>query len=194
MELRGQTPQLSLSSALLRDERFHNLGRNTWVLASSEVAAEDEDDAVLVDDPPEPPTRTPAIYAEEGVRFSRIHLPRELWERARQAGVIAINWPPDSQNQSVKRFRQIRVGDRVVVYLQSGEARQVARAYLGAAGDQHPDAAAVHALARDIARCKVWVVAEFMAIVVERDLVLAPAYTEPWQTVPSWAVQMTEVP
>lgn len=75
-----------------------------------------------------------------------------------------------------------------------GEAQQIARAYLAATGDRQPDAGAVHTLASEIARCKLWVVAEFMATVVERGLVLAPAYAELWRSVPEWAVQMTKVP
>ena len=120
-DLRGQTPQLSLSSVLLRDERFQNLGKNSWVLAAIEELDDVEtlDDAAP-DEPPEPPTRTPAIYAEEEARFWRVHFPRELWESARRNGIIAIGWPADSPNQSVKRFRQIAVGDRIVAYVQGG--------------------------------------------------------------------------
>jgi MoxR-like ATPase len=119
-ELRGQTPQLSLASILLRDERFHNLGKNSWVLAAVEPTDDSDPDTEVEALPPEPQRRTPTIYAEDEAQFWRIHLPRELWERARRAGVIAIGWPADSQNQSVKRFRQIRVGDRIVAYVQGG--------------------------------------------------------------------------
>lgn len=120
VELRGQTPQLSLSSVLLRDERFHNLGKNSWVLAATDELGENDASVAPSDDTPEPPTRTPALYAEEDTRFWRIHLPRELWELARRNGVVAIGWQPDSSNQSVKRFRQLAVGDRVVAYIQGG--------------------------------------------------------------------------
>ncbi|MBP1466161.1 AAA family ATPase [Candidatus Chloroploca sp. M-50] len=119
-ELRGQTPQLSLASILLRDERFHNRGRNSWMLAAAATAADAADDLELPAVLPEPPTRSPKIYAEETARCWRIHFPRELWENARRHGVIAIGWPLDAQNQSVKRFHQIRAGDRVVAYVQGG--------------------------------------------------------------------------
>lgn len=120
-ELRGQTPQLSLASIMLRDERFHNLGKNTWVLASvEELAGDDNFNTPDADEIAEPPIRTPAIYAEEGVSFWRIHVPRELWESARRAGVIAISLPIDSPNQSAKRFRKIQASDRVVAYVQGG--------------------------------------------------------------------------
>jgi 5-methylcytosine-specific restriction enzyme B len=120
-ETRGQTPHLSLSSTLLRDERFQNLGKNTWILAELVEDTDgdedaDEDRAETV----EPPTRQPALYADEEAHFWRIHFPRQLWEQARQAGVIAIGWSADSTNQSVKRFHQIVAGDRVVAYVQGG--------------------------------------------------------------------------
>jgi hypothetical protein len=115
--LGGQTPQLSLASILLRDERFQNLGKNTWVLANIEP---DPDPAPDLIDLPEPPTRTPTIDADADARFWRVHVPRELWARARSAGVIAIGGTPDSANQSVKRFQQVAVGDRVVAYVQGG--------------------------------------------------------------------------
>ena len=118
-ELRGQTPQLSLASIMLRDGRFLNLGKNTWVLAAADPDG-NNDDPTPPAELPEPPTRQPAIYADEDARFWRIHFPRELWQSARRAGVIAIGWPFDAQNQSVKRFRQIRAGDRVVAYVQGG--------------------------------------------------------------------------
>jgi hypothetical protein len=119
--LGGQTPQLTLASIMLRDERFQNLGRNTWVLANigSDAAATDRR-ADLDDALPEPPTRTPLIVADAEARFWRIHLPRELWARARSAGVIAIGGALDSTNLSVKRFQQIAVGDRIVAYVQGG--------------------------------------------------------------------------
>lgn len=119
-ELRGQTPQLSLASIMLRDERFHNLGKNTWVLAPTPDDEAEAPGEAAPDEAPEPPTRPPAIYAEEDTRFWRIHFPRELWEAARRSGTIAIGWPIDSPNQSVKRFRQLAVGDRVIAYVQGG--------------------------------------------------------------------------
>lgn len=120
VELRGQTPQLSLASTLLRDERFHNLGKNTWVLAAAEADEASEPDEAVEEEPAEPPTRPPTLYAEEGARCWRIHFPRELWDVARRSGIVAIGWPVDSPNQSVKRFHQIVAGDRVVAYVQGG--------------------------------------------------------------------------
>lgn len=65
-------------------------------------------------------------------------------------------------------------------------AGQIARAYLAAQEGPAPDPAPAHALAADILRCKAWVVAEFMAGVVERGLELGPAYAELWRAVPDW--------
>ncbi len=52
--------------------------------------------------------------------FWRIHFPRELWNEARTHGVIGIEWPIDSTNQSVTRFKRMKVGDRIVAYVQAG--------------------------------------------------------------------------
>lgn len=95
-----QVSQLDLSNALQRDvERFSDLGGNMWVLAAP------------------PPVFEPQIYASVDAQFWRIHFPRELWDEARRTGVIGIDWPDDSANQSVQRFKRVKVGDRVVVYL-----------------------------------------------------------------------------
>lgn len=72
-------------------------------------------------------------------------------------------------------------------------ARQVARAYLVAAAASPPTPEQIDALARDIAHCKVWVVAEFMATVVEQGLPLDPAYAALWQAVPDWAAQIARL-
>jgi hypothetical protein len=119
--MRGQTPQLSLASIMLRDERFQNLGRNTWIFASTQDTDDSEDESTLTNDPtPEPPTRKPNLYADDDAQFWRIHFPRELWVAARRFGVIGISWPIDASNQSVKRFQKIQPGDRVVAYVQGG--------------------------------------------------------------------------
>lgn len=125
----GQTPQLSLSTAMLRDPRFHHLGKNMWILANP------------VDPQPE---RVPAIYAGPDAGFWRIHFPRELWDEARKHGVIGIDWPLDSTNQSVKRLKRIKVGDRVVAYIQGGTIGGigvVTRPYYDIREQQTPDAA-----------------------------------------------------
>lgn len=120
-EFRGQTPQLSLSSTLLRDERFHNLGKNTWVLASVEDTDNlESEDAVIAEVIPEPATRTPAIYADDEAEFWRIHFPRSLWPTARRYGVIGIGWPLDSNALGVRKFHRIAAGDRVIAYVQGG--------------------------------------------------------------------------
>lgn len=115
-EIGGQNAQVTLTNVLRRDNRFHNLGQNTWLLApEGDEMINDLDESEAL-----PVTRQPAIYADEDARFWRIHFPRELWQTARRTGTIAIGWPIDSQNQSVKRFRQIRPGDRVIAYVQGG--------------------------------------------------------------------------
>jgi hypothetical protein len=121
VDLRGQTPQLSLASTMLRDDRFQNLGKNSWVLAMTEDEREDAEEVSVPDEAAEPATRPPAIYAEEDARFWRIHFPRELWPMAHRLGVIGVGWPLDVTNQSVKRFHQIATGDRVVAYVQGGQ-------------------------------------------------------------------------
>lgn len=59
----------------------------------------------------------PKMHASDDTAFWRIHFPRELWEEARRIGVVGIDWPMDSNNQSVQRFKRIKIGDRVIVYL-----------------------------------------------------------------------------
>lgn len=106
----GQTPLLSLSSAMLRDERFQNQGRNMWQLVALSKESTGEDDPVIV----------PVIHASPDAAFWRIHFPREHWDEARKNGIIGIGWTADSQNQSVKRFKRIKTGDRIVAYIQGG--------------------------------------------------------------------------
>jgi hypothetical protein len=43
-----------------------------------------------------------------------------MWLTAYQNRTIAIDFPEDSTDQSLKRFRRIRAGDRVVAYVQGG--------------------------------------------------------------------------
>lgn len=101
--LGAQVSQLDLSNALQRAvERFSDLGGNMWVLAAP---------------PPSQAVFEPRVIAGMDASFWRIHFPRELWDEARRTGVIGIDWPVDSTNQSVQRFKRIKIGDRVVVYL-----------------------------------------------------------------------------
>lgn len=72
-------------------------------------------------------------------------------------------------------------------------AQQVARTYLIAAGNSLSTPGEIDALARDIVRCKVWVVAEFMATVVEQGLALEPAYASLWQAVPDWVARIAKL-
>lgn len=100
-----------MSSALLRDDRFHNLGKNTWALAAAgDIDKPDGDEPAIADGLPEPPTRTPAIYADEDVRYWRIHFPRGLWPAARRYGVIGIGWQIDENVPGVKKFQRIVPG------------------------------------------------------------------------------------
>lgn len=66
------------------------------------------------------------------------------------------------------------------------DAERVAQAYLAATGLTAPPATAVEPLARDIMRCKAWVVVEFMATAVTEQLELDPAYAQLWRAVPDW--------
>jgi hypothetical protein len=106
----GQMPSLTaFRSALLQDARFAEASPNLWKLAESPG---------------------PVSIVDSGIW--RIHLPREYWREARAAGVIAIEWPPDSTNRSVQAFKRIKVGDRVVAYVQGGTIGglgRVTRAY-----------------------------------------------------------------
>jgi 5-methylcytosine-specific restriction enzyme B len=133
VETAGQTPQLSLSSALLRDERFRNLGGNMWLLAEPLLDTEGEDEIEPV----------PDIVVSEGTNFWRIHFPREWWDEARKHSVIGIDWPIDSTNQSVQRLKRIKVGDRVVVYFRGaviGSIGVVTRPYYDVRVDDDPNA------------------------------------------------------
>jgi fructosamine-3-kinase len=71
-------------------------------------------------------------------------------------------------------------------------AQQVAHSYLVAADGKPPASTAIDALAHDIACCKVWVVAEFMATVVEQGLVLDAAYAALWRAVPAWVAHIAQ--
>jgi MoxR-like ATPase/predicted RNA-binding protein with PUA-like domain len=153
VETRSQTPQLTLSSAMLRDERFQNLGRNTWVLAMLVDEAPEPEEEAIDPELPEPPTRAPRLYAEEQAGYWRIHFPRELWPSARRNGVIGIREPLDSAGQSTRRFRQIRPGDRIVAYVQGGVIGGIGIA-LGAFDPQNPRAGLPADIAGDeLAQC-----------------------------------------
>ncbi|NJL06546.1 MAG: AAA domain-containing protein, partial [Chloroflexaceae bacterium] len=109
----GATPQLSLSTALRRDNRFTNLGENRWVLAPFVDPGKEPDDAL--NDP-----YTPRIYAAENASFWRIHFPSEHWAEAHARGIIAINLSNSEEGPNAKRFNQIKPGDRIVAYVQKG--------------------------------------------------------------------------
>jgi 5-methylcytosine-specific restriction enzyme B len=115
IETTGQTPQLSLSSALLRDPRFSNLGRNMWVLT-----AEDDNGELVEAAYPPPDLVLPKLFAGPEANFWRIHLPPALWNDARESGVVGIGFADNPTNQSVQRFKRIKVGDRVVMYMPGG--------------------------------------------------------------------------
>lgn len=70
------------------------------------------------------------------------------------------------------------------------DAQRIARGYLEARDAGRPGQAAVQALTRAIMWCKLWVVAEFMAAVVERELALSPGYARLWEAVPDWAARI----
>jgi 5-methylcytosine-specific restriction enzyme B len=62
----------------------------------------------------------PDIYASDDAAFWRIHFPRELWPQAHQHGVIGVGFADNPNDQSMKFFRRIKAGDRVVAYVQGG--------------------------------------------------------------------------
>ena len=99
----GKTPELSLSSVMLRDDRFTNLGRNLWTLADRPI------EPGVVEE-----------IEEQGSGHWRVHFPRALWNDARKHGVIGVDFRDNPTNQSMQRFRTIATGDRVVVYIQGG--------------------------------------------------------------------------
>jgi len=95
----GPAPsRMSFTSALRTDPRFIDLGNNYWKLAE--------------------PSSDGTELPESGIW--RIHFPRERWNAARAAGVIAIDWAADSTNRSVQAFKRIKVGDRIIAYIQGG--------------------------------------------------------------------------
>jgi Ser/Thr protein kinase RdoA (MazF antagonist) len=109
-----------------------------------------------------------------------------------------LNWGLRADNQVVL-FDWERVGfgppafDLAITIpglAQQADAQLVAQAYLTTAGtlERHPTR--VQTLAQDILRCKVWVIVEFMATVVERELSLPPAYQTFLRTVPDWVAQL----
>src|SRR5262249_46796867 len=75
-------------------------------------------------EPPDPDTEpkpwTPTLYAAPDAKFWRIHFPRDLWSEAFQNHTIDIGFDENPTEQSVKRFRRIKAGDRVVAYVQGG--------------------------------------------------------------------------
>lgn len=75
-------------------------------------------------EPPDPDTEpkpwTPALYVAPDANFWRIHFPRDLWSEAYQHHTIGIGFDENPTDQSVKRFRRIKAGDRVVAYVQGG--------------------------------------------------------------------------
>lgn len=92
-----------LASALLNDPRFVNRSGDMWAFTD-----ESGDFA-------------PKMYASPDAQFWRLHFPRELWEEARRNNTIGIDWPLDATtNQSVRRLKRVKVGDRVVAYVQGG--------------------------------------------------------------------------
>lgn len=70
------------------------------------------------------------------------------------------------------------------------DAQRIAGTYRSVRDAQEPDQAGVQALARTIMLCKLWAVAEFMATVVERGLMLDSSYTRLWEAVPGWAAHI----
>lgn len=72
------------------------------------------------------------------------------------------------------------------------DAQRIARAYLGVREGGEPGQAAIQELTRAILWCKAWVVAEFMATVVERELALGSGYAGLWEAVPDWVAQVAD--
>jgi 5-methylcytosine-specific restriction enzyme B len=96
--------QLTLSVldiGLKRDDRFSELGGNMWILADARVFKS-------------------RIYAGSDAAFWRIHFPREHWDEARKNNILGVGFVENPNSQSMTRYRRIRVGDRIVAYVQGG--------------------------------------------------------------------------
>lgn len=94
--------------------------------------------------PPEPdnPGAPPTIYAAPDAGFWRIHFPRNLWQDALQHRTIGVDFDENSSDQSLKRFRRIRAGDRVVAYVQGGTIGSIGVVTRAYRSDQQPTGAA----------------------------------------------------
>lgn len=85
------------------------------IIAAAQQAMREPPDPDL-----EPKPWTPTLYAAPDANFWRIHFPRDLWSEAYQHHTIGIGFDENPTDQSVKRFRRIKAGDRVVAYVQGG--------------------------------------------------------------------------
>lgn len=84
----------------------------------SRMAGEPRDDGTAQIEVTPPQPEISALGPE--TRVWRIHFPHHLWHEARANGVLGIGWSLDSTNISVKKFQSIKLGDRVVAYVQAG--------------------------------------------------------------------------
>lgn len=105
----------ALSSAMRSDDRFSRQDNSLWLLVPTI-----EPDSII-------DNRDPVSEVDESVhklgkelRFWRIHQPRSYWEDSRQHNVVAIGFIDNPNSTSVNYFRSIKVGDRIVAYVQNG--------------------------------------------------------------------------
>lgn len=62
----------------------------------------------------------PDVIVDPNTNLVRVHFPRNLWDTAWKNNLIAIGFADKPTNISVQRLRKLKVGDRVVGYVQNG--------------------------------------------------------------------------
>ncbi|MDQ2995746.1 MAG: EVE domain-containing protein, partial [Chloroflexota bacterium] len=118
--LGAQVSQRDLATALQHDgARFTARGSDMWALAA-----------------------TSQFEFGPETAFWRLHFPREYWPEAHQNNLIAVGFNDNPMDQSMKRFRRIKPGDRIVAYVQGGTIGSVGVVTQPYRDDQQPTGAA----------------------------------------------------
>lgn len=107
------------------------------IIATAQQLAREQPDSDLA-----PAAWRPTLYAAPDARFWRIHFPRNFWPDAFQQRTIGVDFDEDSTDQSLKRFRRIRAGDRIVAYVQGGTIGSIGVVTEPYRADQPPTGAA----------------------------------------------------